>query len=608
MPIHTFPDYYTWSARITLDSVDKSHLWVGEMTIEGEERSSKLAAFALRWNDDPDNLILIQTDLLINKPVTIDFQQDTGGAWERIFTGVVDEASYDPLTRLIEIRCTDDLQGYFVALGLADPDSVQTAIPGSKHSENIMGEYTDGWSRAEDCGSTVAVDFFKDQAGTYTTASWKSKATADYEFDSTVVVDGSVAIDTMTRSDMTNKVVIKLDYSYQRLHELVIQYTWEAFSASGFYPSDGSFGSFLQNPYALPSKDDIASAAEGSGWDLASPIGLVALPSPGDYGGIGWTPGVVARANIYQSAGFRLRRRWTRTRRDAYLINIQATDAITKYGVIPAEESVSVDIEVNENAWENAADLVTPTTLTGSGEPWDGFSFDGGVGGVEGEKGLYTRDDFDDSIRVNDIEVAMAVAEITIRQSLRQNYVTFDIPLLPGIERDKTVYLDVSEVESKGKVYQFEHLLNANSGVAITRTRTCHERGCDAASTDTLDVPGVPVVVDPLPTLDYGIVNRVGGVAGSPTYDENWVNAWVTNYSESFTTVVTNNPPADVDADDTNYRVVPVDSGNPDLYPEGMQAVKPDDIPDSMRDETLTAVPEVTYNVCVVADTFVLRG
>lgn len=618
---------YEFAARVFVGGTNYTDALTGVIRVEAEVRKSRVAEFVLKFTTVPEGapISLVETDKFVGLPVAIEggIAAAGGGApsMQSIFVGVVDYAAYDPSTRTTRFSCSDLLQDFFNEAAIPDPAGVDAYIPGGLYSANYHGEHKDGWSRAEDLLSNVWLDVFQDNDGAIQNSSWNLGGVAS-TFAADEVIAGSVAVDTMARSDITTLVRLTLDHSYTRLYQHEIQYSWYAFALASGVHNVQDFGTFLTYPYALPTRETFEGAASSSGWKRTTPFGVTQLPRAGSYGGRSWTPGVNSRQSVFESVGWRLRNRWTRSRKDVYVMNLTNIPGSVGYtgfagwGNIVQELTASTPYDFDTTSWESSDDTVLPTTLADVTNPWDEFTYDGSLSG--GQPGTYHRDEYDEATRTNDFNVLINTGIRILYEGIRQNYVTWLTIFDPTLDLGNGYGIDTAEVEADGMAYQIEHVLDVGQGSATTRIRIAVARGhgVDGALTGApkifsggqwLDLSGNPVPVpdvpeitdDPALTESYAISNYAGGVPGTtpaPDALDALTNVWLTNYGSAFLEEGTNNPDADVDEDDQQARTRTVSTLNDDIYPTEMR-VEPDPIPDSIRDEKVSSPAEGEIDV-----------
>ena len=99
----------TWKAVVTLDNVDIASNLFGSIEVECEESVARIASFTMYLQSGA-----INPGDWLGKPVTINYQtlNSTGVVLtdDRIFTGTVDVALYDPVLSRVDFECTDSLR------------------------------------------------------------------------------------------------------------------------------------------------------------------------------------------------------------------------------------------------------------------------------------------------------------------------------------------------------------------------------------------------------------------------------------------------------------------------------------------------------------------
>jgi len=600
----TFPPVQTWSLQVTLAGVDVSARLTGSGYIEAEENTATTAQFSLRWNTDTANLVTVNLAAFTNNDVIINGRANPEDAYTRLFTGKVDYSEYDRNLRVITFTCSDKLKQIMYDAGINDPAGVQALVPGSIASEDAFSTYVDGYSLYEDLLDTVRADVSVNANGNVVSTPWDAKATADYLFTADAVEDASLALDMMDANEIVTQLALRLEYSFPRLFQHVIQYSWQAFVSTGAFPTTGFGGGpsgYLSAPYGLPTKDMWAAAVSGTGWTRASAIGVMSLPENGEYGGKGYAASAEVRATTFSYVGFRLMRRWAQTRKVLFDVLITTAESAL-YGTVNEEENASASYDYDTEGWGSSRDTRTPSlSVSDPDNPWDGFTFGPGLSGTGGS---YHRDKYGQEVFDGFVGAVSARALRRMHNGFRQNFVTFVTGFCPWISKAHTVEVNAVEVHAKGKVYQHRHEWDIASGALKTTIRTAHCLGAGgSASAPSLTMPSKTYA----PLKDsYGVLNKIGGVPGTPELQGDETNVWLTNYAGVLARVEPEEPGApDTEQGEVNVRVVAVDE-NPDLYPQELR-IRPDDVPTEVTDATEETV-QVAHNVGFPADLFVVKA
>ena len=516
-------EYSRWSLSVFVGGVDMSARLTGELSVEMEEGTARLATFDLlpfSGQIDPYSWI--------NNAVIIDVSgfDATGGliATHRLFTGTVDTPIYDTTTRFTTFTCTDGLQSYIEQRSKAEI----AALVGGYHADAVFSETEDRWQYAQQRLSTVAQSFDFDVYGNYRLTDWQAKATADEALTEAHVVHDSLTVSLISRRNIINEVNITLDYRFAR--------KWQR-EISGGWTAPTPFYNFLSDPYSLPTRDMVLSALDTE-WDLAS-ISFNKPPQSGAYTNnqgalVAWGITDDERNQIVWGVNFKLARRWLQDIVEGYQITVKSDASIQQHGVIKNDERYAVDLDVDEE-FENPPAVSTQNILssfsTADSETATGSGYIGlQAGAVPINGGDSIVDPADRSEFDTAVQTAMAEARIQILKAHRANRVSFNTLINPAFDVDKTLDISTSTVSTKGKVRFVKHTLNVNSGEALTEVELAvYQPNVAAQVDDGLSVPTAPdTSVDVTPD-SLNLSTYLGGKYTSPAYDPSWTG-YIGNY------------------------------------------------------------------------------
>jgi hypothetical protein len=168
-----------WRAVVTLGGVDVSTDITGNIQIEAEENTARIATFDMR---PPAGAINIAS--WVNQPVTIDYAlfdpvTDLITTQVRVFGGTIDEPVYDPNLRIVSFTASDNLQQALEAMERATIDDL---TPQARWSPLVFDEEVDNYEYAQDRLSTYPATLDKNIAGSFIYTPWAAKVTPDYTF------------------------------------------------------------------------------------------------------------------------------------------------------------------------------------------------------------------------------------------------------------------------------------------------------------------------------------------------------------------------------------------------------------------------------------------
>jgi hypothetical protein len=444
------------------------------------------------------------------------------------FAGVVDRVDYDPAPdqRCWVVRCTDNLQAYFEALGAASVAAgnhvsvgVVAALPsGAYWHEALFSVATDGWEACQDAMNCVPASIWL-SGGMLQSASWQPGASAHTIAHSAGgIYDGSVRLDMAGVRDLVNQVVMAVDIQYTRLHQWRLTVGWAG--------PDIDFCDNYANAIGWPSRNLIAEAVAGNSWTLLATGALSSgegngisgerLWPSGDYtcggGPVVWINRDDADNHLI-NASWKMGRRWAQTVRESYTVTVTGTGAAG---------SVENDGFGYEFPADDGWDASTPSTNKGTfAASSDGWQVSGAHDWID-LRDTDTRDDL--------LSAAIRMAATRIRRSQRGS--TMAVTVLPAAEPALGTWCTITAdgVSGFGQVARLRAAWDFDS----------HQAGCEVAiiltsgtmAADALTPPAAP---DVSPTAGgytlsatHALGSHVGGEAGSPAQDDDW-DGWVTN-------------------------------------------------------------------------------
>ncbi len=337
----------------------------------------------------------------------------------------------------------------------------------------------------------------------------------------------------------------------------------------------------------------IESAANGGGYSVIGSISYRALwpsgspncplgnPVTGEssYGHIMWVNNPVVTDELCTGASWIAGKRWMQTVTETHTLTVNATESQVTIGILPAEESYTVESDADDETWESSLD------------------YNGYVGtAVVMANGVDRRDDLDVESRVileDAQEVALAKARSEIRKSHRGTSVSFQTVYQPMLDLSHTVEVDCAALACQGKVRRLRDRWDIDTGDCTTEiTVALHRRnGSGLTSDDTLaapDKPADPAETTPVTRVSLGF--HIGGESSAPAFSEDW-DGYITNYPDTGDRF---------DRSRTNPLVVAK------VYEEQFRVVPPE-IDEEYTDPADVSVTE-TYEVTIPEDNLVLTS
>lgn len=554
-----------WTMQVSIGGIDVSHRITSEVVIEAEESASRIASFTMK----PAEGIVVDIGDWLGSPVEIDYVYDPEGSPSitRIFTGIINWPDYNPVTRLVRFDATDNLQGHFESKTEAE---ILTAISGGKYATAVFGEREDGWQQAMDVLSTVPKSYDLNRDGvTPILADWAA-GSADYSYDEADIIDGEVSLELARFRDLVNRVAIKYQYRYTRLHHREHTFGWN-WGVTGFCE-------WYSDTFELPNRDMINSAANDAGWKIKGGGGgfsvgeggiyFQTLPPSGTYncnGQVLWSISEELMDQLVVNASWTAVKRWTQTITESYEIVVEDASSISKYGLSYYEDGAGSQEDYDDAQWDASTGSDTPVW------PQDAI-------------GDYVYDVLDRADSDNTIETLLQMASVKILASHRNNLLGCTVLIEPTLERWHTVSIDAGNVAGTGKIFSYIHRLDTANGSATTTLKIAISKSDVVGASDALTAP-IPPSTEPThaaPASGTVLPTRIGNDDTADDYSEAW-----TGYTG-------------------NYSVAHGSPSEAQIYPRRIRIDTPE-IEDEARNE-IEATATATYNVQCPNEYLVIYG
>jgi hypothetical protein len=447
----------TWTAQVMLGGVDVSANLTGTISWDAEEGASRVADFTLRPAAGS-----VSPTTWTGQEVSIDVVRLVGALsmHTRVFTGVVDVATFDPVKRTVGFTCTSDLQNRVAALPVASID----ALCGGTYSEAVSGAIGERWAYAQARMSSRTASLDSGPMSGPRVTEWNGLAVWR-TFTEADVLDASPSIDLPKRNQIVNQVDIAFEYRYYRCRQRQASIGWSksAYTAEAW-----------QSSYQYPSQDEIESALAGSGWKVlyqsfGSPPAHIAVASPSGYYVV--TSGV---ANFTAS----LAQRHAQAVTESYALTVTAPTSIAANGALAKPLRGALQSDWTPNQWE--ADFTVTVPLNAPGE----IDY----------AGTMTR-----AVSDAAIQNLLDMAKSMIYASHRKAAVTFSVPCLPEADLTMAATLNTAALQASGKISRVQGKLDIDAGSAIS-TITLALSGIAAGGILTPDALTPPAQ----PALDVG--------------------------------------------------------------------------------------------------------
>lgn len=425
-----------WKISALVGGVDVSARLTGAGSIEAEEGSARIAELRLLPGDAD-----VDPAAWVGLEVTIDLGRVDAGATGQLvrrFTGVVDVPSYDPVTGITTLRCTDDLQAVIGRLSREQitavmPDSLYSpAIAGTDPARVVFYSLGEAWSYAQERAATLQGHLDLSPQGAPRWTPWAPKASPDVTYTADLINDGSLTAEIAHRSIVRNSVRIAFTHRFPRCkcRHLAVSYT---------YPF--SRLQVAANGYSIPTRAMTQQALSGTGWTLAGAINYVPLPGgsiSGEISGTTWTYSITDQAALALHLGFSasLAKRYVQWVDSQYHTIARLPGSVAALGEQSETLSGALAVTFDGAAWEANTKAQPLVTQSGTGETW--VDYYGAAGGLA------------------DAATARAVLETKARASIiashRRNTVRAEVDFDARLDLTKTVRIATPRLSCTGKV------------------------------------------------------------------------------------------------------------------------------------------------------------
>jgi hypothetical protein len=437
-----------WAAIVTIDGVDQSARIVGEIRVDAEEDSARIAELTIR----PASATVFRISDWVGKSIAVDIADVSSGSAaniQRLFLGIIDTPSLAIEGNTIGLRCTDNLQGLLDSMSAA---AIDAAITGGYASPVIFDPAARGWARSQDRLSTVPASLDLSPAGALRLTNWAPKSTPDFSFTSSHVLDGSLSVSLSGRSQLVNQVNVDFGYRFPRVRA-------EGYSLSYTYVTEGSISDYAAALNWFLQRASVEQAIKGSGASIES-ISYTALPNTS----IGsWITGPYDKDLCMGFTAF-VSFDYVQTIEEQHAIAVSAPNSISVVGTLSDRLSGALEGQYPPVAAAEHAMLLYKNDISGippqdTATPSAGYTTSANV--------TLTADTDRTSANAA-MQSLVAVAKRRIWGSHRQNSASFAVPLNPAIDLPATIDLNVPRLHAKGKCRRVSHRLTPDSGQATS--------------------------------------------------------------------------------------------------------------------------------------------
>jgi len=437
-----------WSAIVLLDSADVSARVVGDLRIDAEEDSARIAELTLR----PTGGTTFAIADWVGKSLTIDIADVSSGSAtdiQRLFSGLIDTPTLNLDLRTISIRATDNLQNVLEAL---DAAAIDALIPDGYHSPVIFDPAARGWSRAQDRLSTVPQSLDLTPSGSLRVTDWAPAVSAHLSFTEAHVLDASLAVSLTSRHQLVNRVDIDFGYRFPRVKA-------EGWPLSYSYVDEGSIDTFVDGSNQFLTRAAVETAIQSAGGTIES-ITYTAMPTST----IGsWTPGPW---DYLLCMGFDavVSFDYAQLIEEQHSITVSAPNAIAAVGTLRDRMSGALEGEYPPIPTTEAAMLLYRNAISGI-PPQDTAT---PTSGSTTAANVTLTTDTDRDAADAAMETLIAAAKVKIWSSHRRNAVSASVALNPALDLDQTIDISVTGLHARGKCSRVAHILSPDSGSATS--------------------------------------------------------------------------------------------------------------------------------------------
>ncbi|MDG9928539.1 MULTISPECIES: hypothetical protein [unclassified Pseudomonas] len=462
---------YDWTVRVRFGGNDLTNLITGQLEVDREEGGAGVAGVVMYFEE---GVAVVPTDWT-GVALSIDFISTRAGSTSeaRLFTGVLSQPDWDPVTRLMACAASDNLQLRVEAMGV---EQIQALIPGYWSAD--VYEPTDGrshWDYAQELLGSLPASLDCSAHGALRLTSWTPTAPA-FEFGEGTTFYQSVRVELAEQEAITNFIEIEISYRYSRLREFSQTYGWTHPGTGGLIGLAG-LCAWRNDDSELPNIEMILGSGSGAGQVITSANWYRLPPTHPDPCGNGM-PWINNFSDLLLGAGWTGKRRWVQTVTERYAFRLHTDGGEDEVRRVTQRRGSSFDIEAAEaDGW---ADSLLPINInqdsiaTSPGSP--GF-------GPPGDRHNEPR-------RIAGIRCQLETARTELISAHRRTAVSWDVPTpeAMGVDLVHTLLLKDQGVQAQGKCRRIRHVLDLDSGNANT-TLSIAVRRMGAGSNQPLTIP-----------------------------------------------------------------------------------------------------------------------
>lgn len=480
------------------------------VTINAKVKAARTCSYAYTIAGDGP------VDLTSLVGATVVVTLDVGAGVETIFTGRVNRTpTYDTNTRTVAIEATDGWQAFVNGKTLAE---LEALISNGTYREDLDGPRVSGLQQTIALLSTTPEDAFLNRSGVFTVTHLlpNGAGSEDGTVDASTI--NGVTPRLADADELINTVAVTYEHTFDRRVWWRTGFTWAGVEANWceWYTTAPSSG----GAYELPTRDEILSAAAGTGWTVLGGISMGGHPEnfgPGTASfpcgeGIGW---ILSDYFLTEatSASWDAGKTYGVEGRETLTLTVSAASSESAYGEHPGELRFVADTEYAIDAVDSDDNPTEPEGFTSYG-----------AGGTQSYS-----DEMDATQRADNIAAALAKAQVQILETHCRNTVSWTQLADPRLDLGQTWVVDHPLSTCRGVVSELRHQISAQQALTQATVKAyIGGGGTDDTLTAPAFAPPEPVESAPPETI---IDTRVGNALNSAPFDPAWTESsnWVTN-------------------------------------------------------------------------------
>lgn len=486
----------TWGVVVAIAGVDVTDSVVGQITVEAEEGTARIADLTLElpagevylpsWTGA--RVVIWLADMASGSPTSA----------LPLFTGQVDLPDIDVDAGFIALRCTDNLQNVIDNLSRVQIDD----LVGGIWSPVVFDKGTKGWRYYKDRASTVAASIDLSPTGALRRTPWAAKSTADLTIDDDTAFESTVRPQMAERNGLVNRIDVTFAYRAPKIkgEGYVCAYDiMAAFStAFPYWVRDG--GNFLVRASVIEAIEAAGGTVDSIVW-TELPTTAVVIPALG--GGVAgtWIPNPATDPLMCLGFAAVVSFDYAQFVDESHEIAIEAPNSIAVFGRLRESMSGALEGETIDAVASETGAVLYKSGLT-TIPPMATASISAGYTTATT---LALTAETDRAAANTAMETLIAIGKARIAETHRGHVVWFSVPANAAIDVDKTLAIAAQGVTARGKVKHLRHVLDVDAAEATTEVMlaisACAGLGIvhpeDSGTTATEEPPASSVPLSP---------------------------------------------------------------------------------------------------------------